>query len=57
MDNAQIASVYALAKNCGFSGSFNNFKIMYDQYYSEAIKNLEKQSDNHAEVKAFKRPF
>lgn len=57
MDNAQIASAYALAKICGFSGSFNNFKIMYDQYYSEAIKNLEKQSGNHAEVKAFKRPF
>lgn len=57
MDNTQIASSYALAKICGFSGSFNDFKTMYDQYYSEAIKDLEKHPENRAEVKAFKRPF
>lgn len=57
MDNAQIASAYALAKIYGFSGSFNVFKTMYDQYYSEAIENLKKQPENYAEVKAFKRPF
>lgn len=57
MDNTQIASTYVLAKICGFSGSFNDFKIMYDQYYSEAIKELDNPSKKYATVKAFERPF
>lgn len=57
MDNAQIASAYALAKICGFSGSFNDFKLMYDQYYSKAIKELDNPSKKCATVKAFERPF
>lgn len=40
MDNNQLASSYATAKCCGFTGSFDEFKEMYDQYYSEIIKEL-----------------
>lgn len=38
MDNNQIASLYATAMCCGFTGSIDEFKTMYSQYYSEIIK-------------------
>ena len=40
MDNKEYASAYAIAKVCGYSGSFDDFKKLYDQYYSDIIKSL-----------------
>ena len=40
MDNKEYASAYAIAKICGYSGSFDDFKKLYDQYYSDIIKSL-----------------
>jgi hypothetical protein len=54
MDNNQLASSYATAKCCGFTGSFDEFKEMYDQYYSEIIKELP-TGENSVDVA--KNPF
>ena len=54
MDNKQLASSYATAKCCGFTGSFDEFKKMYDQYYSEIIKELP-TGENSVDV--IKNPF
>ena len=54
MDNNKLASSYATAKCCGFTGSFDEFKEMYDQYYSEIIKELP-TGENSVDVA--KNPF
>lgn len=54
MDNNQLASSYATSKCCGFTGSFDEFKEMYDQYYSEIIKELP-TGENSVDVA--KNPF
>ena len=57
MDNKQLASSYATAKCCGFTGSFDEFKKMYDQYYSEIIKELPTGENSVDVIKnPFKRP-
>lgn len=40
MDSKEYASAYAIAKICGYTGSFDDFKNLYDQYYSEIIISL-----------------
>lgn len=40
MDSKEYASAYAIAKICGYTGSFDDFKNLYDQYYSEIIMSL-----------------
>lgn len=40
MDFKEYASAYAIAKICGYTGSFDDFKNLYDQYYSEIIMSL-----------------
>lgn len=37
MDTKDYVSAYAIAKICGYTGSFDDFKNLYDQYYSEII--------------------
>lgn len=54
MDNNQIASLYATAMCCGFTGSIDEFKTMYSQYYSEIIKELPTAETT---VEAVKNPF
>lgn len=54
MDNNQLASSYATAKCCGFTGSFDEFKKMYAKYYSEIIKELP-TGENSVDV--VKNPF
>lgn len=57
MDNKQLASSYATAKCCGFTGSFDEFKKMYDQYYSEIIENIKSTKPSLAKVEAVPHPF
>ena len=40
MDAKDYVSAYAIAKICGYAGTFDDFKSLYDQYYSDIIKTL-----------------
>lgn len=40
MDYKEYASAYAIAKICGYTGSFDDFKNLYYQYYSEIVNSL-----------------
>ncbi len=40
MDSKEYASAYAIAKICGYTGSFDDFKNLYYQYYSEIVNSL-----------------
>lgn len=57
MDNKEYASAYAIAKICGYSGSFDDFKKLYDQYYSDIIESLPEEKPEPAKVEACKNPF
>ena len=55
MDTKDYVSAYALAKICGYTGSFDDFKNLYDQYYSEIIESSPEPEPCKAE--AIKHPF
>lgn len=55
MDTKDYVSAYVLAKICGYTGSFDDFKNLYDQYYSEIIESLPEPEPCKAE--AIKHPF
>lgn len=57
MDNKEYASAYAVAKICGYSGSFDDFKKLYDQYYSDIIESLPEEKPEPARAEACKHPF
>lgn len=57
MSTEQSASLYATAKICGYNGSFDDFKKLYDQYYSEVIETLPVEEPQLAEVNAAFNPF
>lgn len=40
MDSKEYTSAYAIAKICGYTGNFDDFKNLYDQYYSEIVNSL-----------------
>lgn len=40
MDSKEYASAYAIAKICGYTKNFDDFKNLYDQYYSEIVNSL-----------------
>jgi hypothetical protein len=40
LDSKEYASAYAIAKICGYTGSFDDFKNLYYQYYSEIVNSL-----------------
>lgn len=46
MDSKKYASAYAIAKICGYTGSFDDFKNLYDQYYSEIVNSLPEENHN-----------
>lgn len=52
MDNKEYASAYSIAKICGYSGSFDDFKKLYDQYYSDIIKSLPEEKPEPARAEA-----
>lgn len=57
MDNKEYASAYAIAKICGYSGSFDDFKKLYDQYYSDIIESLPEEKPELARAEAAINPM
>ena len=57
MDSKEYASAYAIAKICGYTGSFDDFKNLYDQYYSEIIMSLPEEKPQLAKAEAISNPF
>lgn len=57
MDSKEYASAYAIAKTCGYTGSFDDFKNLYDQYYSEIIMSLPEEKPDQAKCKAAVNPM
>ncbi len=57
MDTKEFASAYAVAKICGYTGLFDDFKNLYDQYYSEIIKSLLEEEPQLATIEAVANPF
>ena len=57
MDSKEYASAYAIAKICGYTGSFDDFKNLYDQYYSEIINSLPEEKPQLAKSEAINNPF
>ena len=41
--NDKYVSAYAIAKICGYNGSFNDFKIKYDQYCEEINEEISEE--------------
>lgn len=57
MDSKEYASAYAIAKICGYTGSFDDFKNLYDQYYSEIINSLPEEKPQLAKAEAISNTF
>lgn len=57
MDSKEYASAYAIAKICGYTGNFDDFKNLYDQYYSEIIMSLPEEKPQLAIAAAINNPF
>jgi hypothetical protein len=55
--NDEYVSAYAIAKICGYNGSFNDFKIKYDQYCEEIKKSLPKEENQLSSVEVAENPF
>ena len=56
MDSKEYASAYAIARTCGFNQSFDDFKKLYDQYYSETIEEIPEEPQL-AKVEAVSNPL
>lgn len=57
MTAEKYVSAYATAKICGYNGSYDDFKKLYDQYYLEIINSLPNEKPQLAEIKATNNPF
>lgn len=57
MDNKQLANAYAIAKVLGYEKSIDEFKEKYDQYYSEAINDLNSRPVKLAKTEATQNQF
>ena len=55
--NDEYVSAYAIAKICGYNGSFNDFKIKYDQYCEEINEEISEEEPTLAKVSASTNPF
>lgn len=55
MDSKKYASAYAISKVCGYTGSFDDFKNLYTQYYSEIVSSLPEPALD--KVEAIPNPF
>jgi hypothetical protein len=53
----RYASAYAIAKICGFSGTIDDFKNLYDQYYSEIIESIPEEKPQPAKAEAVINPM
>lgn len=50
-------SVYATAKICGYNGSYDDFRKLYDRYYSEIISSISTKEPQLAKAVATNNPF
>lgn len=50
-------SEFAVAKICGYDGSFDDFKKMYDQYCNEIESSIPQEKPQPAKVEAITNPF
>lgn len=57
MDSKEYASAYAIAKICGYTGSFDDFKNLYYQYYSEIVNSLPEEKPDQAKCEATINPM
>lgn len=57
MNSKEYASAYAIAKICGYTGSFDDFKNLYYQYYSEIVNSLPEEKPQLAIAAATNNPF
>ena len=57
LDSKEYASAYAIAKICGFSGTLDDFKNLYDQYYSEIIESIPEEKPQPAKAEAVINPM
>ena len=57
METEIIVASYTTAKICGYKGSYDDFKKLYDQYYSETINSLPTKEPQLAKVEAINNPL
>ena len=57
MITEKYVSAYATAKICGYNGSYDDFRKLYDQYYSEIIKTLPEEKPEQARAEAAINPM
>ena len=57
MDSKEYASAYAIAKICGYTGNFDDFKNLYDQYYSEIVNSFPEEKPDQAKCEAAINPM
>ena len=57
METEIIVASYTTAKICGYKGSYDDFKKLYDQYYSETINSLPTEEPQLAKVEAINNPL
>ena len=57
MTAEKYMSAYATAKICGYNGSYDDFRKLYDQYYSETINSLPAEEPQLAKVEAINNPL
>lgn len=50
-------SKFAVAKICGYDGSFDDFKKLYDQYCNEIESSVPQEKPQPAKVEAVTNPF
>lgn len=55
--NDEYVSAYAIAKICGYNGSFNDFKTKYDQYCEEIKETIPEKGNPQSIVEAAENPF
>lgn len=48
-----IVASYTTAKICGYKGSYDDFKKLYDQYYLETINSLPTEEPQLAKVEDY----
>lgn len=57
MTAEKYISAYATAKICGYNGSYDDFRKLYDQYYSEIISSAPAEELQLAKAEATNNPF
>lgn len=57
MTAKKYISAYATAKICGYNGSYDDFRKLYDRYYSEIISSISTKEPQLAKAEATNNPF